>query len=353
MPARAATSVCIEGYASSVGEADARRSLPELIFGVVSEALRAAGCTMNDVDGVVIAAHDLLDGRSLSSMITGPAAGAYLRDEIRVSDDGLVAVSLAAARIQAGEASKVVVAAWGRVSEGDVERSSRVAFDPVTEQPLGLSDRAVSALRASAYLRLHDCPARERAATERRRRAEASTQRPLRAAPCEAVFPLRPDESGLPSDAVAAVVLGIEGPHVITGIGHGTDPARIGDRQIAQFDGARRAIADAFAGAGRTPAELTVAELGGATLFDEAMLLEAAGLAAPGTGLDCYADNAWINHAGGAAAGDCHPCRGLLRMVDALRHLDAQTSRRPAIALVAGGSAVADQTAAAVIIEAR
>jgi acetyl-CoA C-acetyltransferase len=96
---------------------------------------------MHDVDGVVIAAHDLIDGRSLSSMITGPAAGAHLRDEIRVSDDGLVAVSLAATRIQAAEASKVVVAAWGRASEGDVERLSRVAFDPVvTEQPLGLTD---------------------------------------------------------------------------------------------------------------------------------------------------------------------------------------------------------------------
>ncbi|WP_428343200.1 hypothetical protein [Mycobacterium sp.] len=352
MSTRDAIPACIEGYASYVGHADARRSLPELIFDVVSDALRAADCTMNDMDGVVIAAHDLVDGRSLSSMITGPAAGAYLRDEIRVSDDGLVAVSLAAARIQAGEAGKVIVAAWGRASEGDVERSSRVAFDPVTEQPLGLSDRAVSALRASAYLKLHDCPARERAAVERRRRAEAS-QRLLRTASCEAVFPLRPDEAGVPSDAVAAVVLSTEGPHVITGTGHGTDPARIGDRRIAQFEGARRAIADALATAGRTPAELTVAELGGLTLFDDALLLEAAGLAAPGAGLDCYADNAWINHVGGAAAGDCYPCRGLLRVVDALRHLDAQSHTRPAVALVAAGSAVADQTAAAVIIEAR
>lgn len=58
------------------------RSLPELIFGVVSEALRTAGCTMNDVDGVVIATHELIDGRSLSD---GDAAGERLSDEKRVS----------------------------------------------------------------------------------------------------------------------------------------------------------------------------------------------------------------------------------------------------------------------------
>jgi hypothetical protein len=52
--------------------------LPELIFGVVSEALRTAGCTMNNVDGVVIATHELIDGRSLSG---GDAAGERLSDE--------------------------------------------------------------------------------------------------------------------------------------------------------------------------------------------------------------------------------------------------------------------------------
>jgi hypothetical protein len=82
VPARAPTSTRIERYASSVGEADTRRSLPKLIFGVVSEALRTAGRTMNDVDGVVIATHELIDGRSLSD---GDAAGERLSDEKRVS----------------------------------------------------------------------------------------------------------------------------------------------------------------------------------------------------------------------------------------------------------------------------
>ncbi|WP_347595605.1 hypothetical protein [Acrocarpospora sp. B8E8] len=159
---------------------DARLSLPEVIFAVVSEALADARCTMADIDGIVIAAHDLIDGRSLSSMITGPAAGAYLRDEIRVSEDGLVAISLAAARIQAGEAARVVVAAWGRPGEGDAERSSRAAFDPFTEQPLALSETVVSALRASAYLREHSGRGREAAAAAGRPRPRRARSGPPR-----------------------------------------------------------------------------------------------------------------------------------------------------------------------------
>jgi acetyl-CoA acetyltransferase len=94
--------VAVEGAALELTSADRRRALPELIFSCVSAALANAGVTLADVDAVTIACEDLIDGRSLSSMITGPAAGAYLRDEIRLSEDGLAALSLAAAQLQSG-----------------------------------------------------------------------------------------------------------------------------------------------------------------------------------------------------------------------------------------------------------
>ncbi|WP_155356900.1 hypothetical protein [Acrocarpospora macrocephala] len=323
---------------------DARLSLPEVIFAVVSEALADARCTMDDIDGIVIAAHDLIDGRSLSSMITGPAAGAYLRDEIRVSEDGLVAISLAAARIQAGEAARVVVAAWGRPGEGDVERSSRAAFDPFTEQPLALSETVVSALRAAAYLREHSARGREAAAAARQERAAANPRRAPAAGARPPVYPLRPEEMGVPADVAAAVVLGTGAGPRITGVGHGTEPARLGERTLAALPGARAAVAAALARSGLRAHQLDLVELGGPTLFDEVLQLEAAGLAEPGTGLAGYAAGTWVNPSGGAAAGDCHPCGGLLRFVEAVR-------RRPGKALVVAGSAVASQTTTAVIIE--
>ncbi|MFF0223301.1 hypothetical protein [Streptomyces sp. NPDC004629] len=349
-------SVTVDGVSARTTPVDTSRSLSEVIFDVVSDALADAGCTMGDIDGIVIAGHDLIDGRGLSSMITGPAAGAYLRDEIRVSDDALVAVSIGAARVQAGEASKVVVASWGRASEGDPERASRVSFDPFTEQPLGISDGIVSSLRASAYLQRYSATSRLAAIAARQRRARTGTLLDQVRAP-DPVYPLRSAELAVTADVAAAIVLGSAGGPRITGTGHGTEASRLGDRDLATPVGAQAAARAAFEQAGRNPWEVRVAELAGPTLFEEIMLLEAAGLAEAGEGLDAYAANDWINPSGGSASGDCYPCSGLLRLVHAVHQLrgDAgprQLAPRPTVALVAAGSAVASQTTTALIIEA-
>lgn len=344
--------VVVQGVGLRISDTDRSRSLPEVIFEVVSAALADSGLTMDDIDSIVIAAHDLVDGRGLSSMITGPAAGAYLRDEIRVSEDGLVALSLGAARVEAGEATRVLVAAWGRASEGDPGRTSRVGFDPFSEQPLGISEAVVSALRASAYLKAH--PARGRGEAGRTRLHRAGV---IAAEVDPPTHPLRAGEMGRTCDVAAAVVLAGAGTGPrIAGIGHGTDFARIGDRSLLPPTAARQAASGALAGAGRAVSDLGLAVLSGATLFDEVLLLEAAGLAAPGEGLSAYAEQAWINPAGGSAAGHCFPASGLARFVDAVRQIQGEASRGqvspvPEVGLVMGGSAVADQTVTAVVVE--
>jgi hypothetical protein len=345
-------SAVVQGVGLRIRGADPSRALPEVIFDVVTDALNDAGVTMDDIDGIVIAAHDLVDGRSLSSMITGPAAGAYLRDEIRVSEDGLVALSLGAARIEAGESTRIVVAAWGRASEGDPERTSRAAFDPFSEQALGMSDSVVSALRASAYLRQFPASDRDAAAAARLRRAGVDTS--VIDAP---VWPLRAGEMAHTADVAAAVILCSDGPGPrVTGVGHGTDPVRIGDRSLADVKAARDAVDAALAGASRTVVDLDVVELSGRTLFDEVLLLEAAGLATAGQGPTAYTEQARINPSGGAASGFCFPASGLARFVEAVQQVrgtsgEAQLSPRPRVGLVVAGSAVADQTVTAVVVE--
>ena len=46
----------------------------------------------------------------------------------------------------------MIVAGWGRASEGDADAISRALFDPLYGQPLGLRELDISALRASAAL---------------------------------------------------------------------------------------------------------------------------------------------------------------------------------------------------------
>lgn len=387
--------VAVEGVALELSSADRRRALPELIFSCVSAALDDAGLTLRDVDAVTIACEDLVDGRSLSSMITGPAAGAYLRDEIRLSEDGLAALSLAAAQIQSGTFERVLVAAWGRPAEADPELASAAGFDPFTTQPFGLTDLTVSALRASAYLRRYgtapgqdaaddddhddDGPARgglvlagrDRAVRARRERANRNPRAnrvPVR--PVPAPYPLDPAELRTETDAVAAVVLrrmplgeaAARGLVRVTGVGHGTESYHLGDRLLSGLPSARTAASRALAEAGRTLVEVEVAELAGRTIWDEIQLLESVGLANPGEGFATLADDARLNPSGGAAAGDCAPATGLVRFAETVLQLTsraggAQLTDRagqagtPRVGLVVSGAALAGQTHTAVVAE--
>ena len=350
----------VAGVAVERTAGDATRSLPELIFDTVRAALADAGCGMADVDGVVLAASDLIDGRSLSSMVTAPAAGAYLRDEIRVNDDGLVALSLGAARIEAGEAERVLVAAWGRPSESEPEAAAARAYDPFTEQPCGVGDLAVSALRAVAYGHRYGQRLSVMAAAVPPRVAQARRNpRAAKAASREEAPPYPLAGGHLPrlADTVAAVVLqrGGAGPR-ITGVGHATESFHLGDRDLVGLPGVGRAVELAMAAAGCGADEIDLVELGGRTLVDEILGLEAIGTLPAGRGFTDVGAVP-VNRSGGGAAGECAPATGLARFVEAVLQLQRRAGgvqiegpcRR---ALVVCGSATAGQTQTAVVVEA-
>jgi acetyl-CoA C-acetyltransferase len=399
----------VEGVALDIGWADAGRNLTELIFETVRRALDDAGRQIGEVDSVVIAAHDLVDGRSLSSMVSAPAAGAYLKDEIRLGDDGAAAFSLAAARLEAGEARCSIVAAWGRASEGNPDAIARALFDPIVEGPFGLTELTVSGLRAQQWLarRGRNGLESERIAAAERRRSHAvanprafgnaggaaagmaasdGSGAPALAEAGKRVgappaisppWPLRPDELPRWADvAVAVIISDRESAVRVAGIGHGSEPYSPGDRDLAGLPGLALAVRRAIP-PGVTPADLDIAELDGLTLFDEALAAEAAGLAAPRGGLRALADDGRLNRSGGAAAGYCAPAMGLTRIAEAtLRLQDPErftyrngrySARTPSAegdaggtnpaslrwALATGSSTVAAQTHTAVVLEAR
>jgi hypothetical protein len=92
---------------------DASRSLTDLIFDCVTATLREAGVSAADLGAVVLAAHDLVDGRGLTSMVTAPAAATYLKDETRLGDDGALAFVLGDARAGPGQSTARTAAASG------------------------------------------------------------------------------------------------------------------------------------------------------------------------------------------------------------------------------------------------
>lgn len=351
--------VGVLGVGVERSDGDATRNLMELIFDTVRVALADASCGIADIDTIVLAAHDLVDGRSLSSMVTAPAAGAYLRDEMRVSDDGLVALSLAAAAVQSGHAKRALVAAWGRPSESNIEAAAARAFDPFTEQPLGLTDLGISALRLGAYMRRfgRNEEARREAASVRRARGAKNPRSATASLIERAPYPLLDEELSTLTDTVAAAVLGPPaGYSQIRGIGHGSEPFSVGERDLLVAPAARQAIAQALAMGGMVLEDIDVFELAGRSFADEVLTAEAIGLAGPGRGWLEVPQRMAVNPSGGGAAGEVAPATGLARFVEAIMQLqsragDVQLPTACRRALVLSGSARASQTQTAVLVD--
>ena len=351
--------VFIELAALEISWKDSRRNLSELIFDTVKNAIDGAGKGLDGVDSVVLAAHDLVDGRSLSSMVTAPAAGAYLRDEIRYSDDGAGAFVSGVARIEAGESQRTIVAAWGRASEHDVDAVSRCLFDPIFLRPFGLEELHISAMRAQAWTSQVGNPGYARAAGGKRKQAAANNPRALHSGGFKSApsYPLLADDLPLWADAVAAVVISNEPSGIrVAGLGQSSEPYWIGDRRLHEAPALQQAAARALNEARCGVDGIDIFEVDGLTLYDEAVALEAIGLASHGKGLEILARDGRCNPSGGSAAGYCAPAMGLTRLVEAILQLKGSAgaiqlgSARRAIAT--GSSIISAQTQTAVVLEA-
>ncbi|MGE4242061.1 thiolase C-terminal domain-containing protein [Ramlibacter sp.] len=351
--------VFIESAALDIGWRDETLNLSELIFRTVKRAIDETPDGIRGIESVVLAAHDLVDGRSLSSMVTAPAAGAYLRDEIRYGDDGAAAFAAAVVRIEAGECTRSIVAAWGRASEHDVDAVSRKLFDPLFQGPLGLDELQVSALRAQAWAQAGGRRDDHARAATRRRDAAAANPRAVRGPtrPVAGTYPLTREDLPVWADIAVAVVLSSKsGPVRVKGMGQASEPYAIGDRDLARMTSARKAAEGALREAGLSPSELDLFEVDGLTLMDEAILLEAVGLAPEGQGLAVLAHDKRVNASGGSAAGYCAPTMGLARIVEATLQIQGRAGaiQQPGVrrALAVGSSLVAAQTHTAIVLEA-
>jgi acetyl-CoA C-acetyltransferase len=314
---------------------------------------------MDEIDSVVLAAHDLVDGRSLSSMVTAPAAGAYLRDEIRFSDDGAAAFAAAMTRLEAGDNKRSIVAAWGRSSEHDPDAFSRALFDPFMTRPLGMDEFMLSAMRAQLCLGDDGVREARTRAVARRQQAAHLNPRALQDGGFTSAphYPLDADDMPLWADITVSVVLSTEPTAIrVAGMGQSSEPYLFGDRTLRTIRSLEEAAERALGEAGMRGDALDLVEVDGLTLIDEALGLEAIGFAGRGAGMAALADDGRANPSGGGASGYSRPTMGLLRIAEAI--LQLRGSGGPVqvdgvrTALATGSSTVAGQTQTAIVLAA-
>jgi acetyl-CoA C-acetyltransferase len=316
----------------------------DLIAQAVTQALLGTGLTMRDVDFVIDSGSDFLDGRSISNCGFLGAMGAHHKEESRVEEDGLWALTYAATKLLGGTGSVGLVIAYSKSSESNPRDYWSTLAEPFTQRPVGLDHRAAAGLYAQRYLSRHGLAAKDlravsdhawtRAAQRTNNDAvEVDTTDPQWDE--EVATPLTLRDLSRPVDGAVAMVVASE--HVarqfetesvcITGMGSAIDQHFIAAREPDSLPAAEAAARAAYRMAGVTDPEVfDVVEVSAGFTVGELMVLEALGLAESGRALELYdgaaADR--LNRSGGALPADPVMATGLVRLHEVVMELSGR-----------------------------
>lgn len=276
-------------------------SLQDLIFEAARLALSDAGIEREALDSIVIGSQDVVDGRGISNMSNAGAAGADMKDEIRVADDGIYALLLAALQIEAGRSSLALVISWSMGSEANSEAVAAVELDPFFSRPLGIGEAQTLALQATALSLIQPdvrhaaslCVMRDRESAMRNELAQLRapvSQREVEESPVLS-WPVRALDGCPTTDGACALVLAssdrakglAQDIAWIKGIGWASDTNRLGDRDLSRSASLGLAARKAYASAAiESPLDIGVIEVTAKSSFQELVILEALGLSEPG-----------------------------------------------------------------------
>ncbi len=338
----------------------------DLIAEAVNSALLGSGLSIEDVGVVIDCGSDVLDGRSISNCGFLGAMGAHHREESRVEEDGLFGAVYGATKVASGAASVALVIAYSKPSESIVENYYSTIAEPFYQRPVGLNKATAAGLLASQYLSLTSATEADIAAIASyawmRAASNANVDNAATYSAEEILAgtivadPLRELELSRPVDGAVAVVLATEkvarklsdAPVWITGMGSAMDSQFITERRAGELEAAAVAAAAARRRSGRQdPRSWDLAEISATSAVEEALVVEALGLADRGHAVAAYTEgHVTINPSGGAVPADPIMATGLVRLHEAALRLSGrvENGERSKSALVHGAGGVGMQT---------
>lgn len=336
----------------------------DLISETVNQALLASGFDMDDVDVVIDCGSDVLDGRSISNCGFLGSMGAHHKEESRVEEDGLFGAMYAVNKILGGGAKVGIVIAYSKPSESIVENYYRTIAEPFYQRPVGLNKAVAAGLMANQYLTetgateedLAEIAARawtRAAANPTVSETRGYTAQEILESP-RVAWPLNQLSLSRPMDGAVAIVfasetvtrkLGIT-PVWVTGTGSAMESQFLSERKPGRFEACEVAAGMALRNAGgRNASSYDFAEVSATSAADEAMVVEALGLAARGKAASAYDGDVDINPSGGAIPADPIMATGLVRMHEAANRLTGRVEGGSASsALVHGAGGIGMQT---------
>lgn len=312
------------------------QSLEELLYEVTRRALRAAGVTIEDIDGIVVGANDQYDGRAISVMMASGPVGGVDRDILSTPSAGEHAFVMGALRVASGQYRTQLVVAWSPIEASSLSEVQRLAADPYFHRRLPLDEMSAHAMQATALMAtMPNLQAMAERVTEKNRKNGASAYPDLATGKSDAALKARwPLPPGAPpvTGAVALVLASEDFVRErscpvawIAGMGWATEPAFIGDRDLTKAPALEAAAQQAYAEAGVTDplGAFDVAEVADATPYQELLAYEALGLSPRAQWEQHLADGTFgpqgklpVNLSGGAISLNPVYCTGLIRIAE-------------------------------------
>jgi len=341
--------VAIVGYAQSHHQHDMQKTREDMVFEVAKEALRDAGIAREDLDTVITASTDFLDGRTISNVFLSMAVGGYLKDESKVEGDGAFAAYYALMRILSGTHEVALVEAHTQGSTFNPHQVSFYTLDPLLDRQIGvLNDISTAAIQARMYMNANDVSEEHLAMVSVKNMMNAANNpnahRKMPGLSVEEVLSsklyyelIRELMISPISDGACALVLASEerareitdDPVWIEGVGCCHD-AYLRDRNLHQLNSLQSAAENAYEMAGiRDPfAVLDVVEVSERFAHEELMFYEALGLCREGKGkvlvekgvTEMYGEMP-VNPSGGALGADPICATGLIRIIEAAKQI--------------------------------
>ena len=314
----------------------------DMVYQVTTAALNDAGLTLADIDNVITVSNDFFDGRTISSMAVGEAAGAHDKNISTVEGDGTFGAFYGAMRVWGGYRSTLVVA-HSKGSEGNPKFISNAMFDPVYHRPLGLDAISSAALQANAYMTRYGITEEQCALVSVKNHGNAKrnpyAQLPLDLTVADVMRspkiadPLKRLDCSPVSDGAAAIIIGNEEivrkarskPVWIKGVAHCAEEYFLGDRDLSNPKALRDAAKRAYQMAGivNPRNEIDVAEVYDAFSYMEPLWLEGLGMCEPGAGGVLTESGATkmdgalpVNPSGGVLSAHAVLVAGLARLIE-------------------------------------
>lgn len=316
-------------------------------------ALEDAGLDSKMLDSVMMAGYDAEVGRTISNMYAVAPAGGYLRDEGRITDDGLSALAMGISKIRSGGYDVMMLTAYG-FPEGDRTVINNLAYDPLYVRELGTTDLTATALQAERYAVQNDVDKETAAAVVEKnrengadnpnaeRRDAISADEALDSAPVST--PLREHDVSPESYGVVSAILTVEenaarygDPVHVESVGWHNDTYYLGEKDLSGSASLSAAAADAYeySSVDDPRDDLDLVEVTEMSPYHEFIASESLGLCEEGEGADLAASGATrpdgdipVNVSGGTLSWDPSAAAGLAGFVEVVDQIRGRADDR-------------------------